>query len=313
MNENEIIADVIIIGGGPAGLSAALWCCELGMKTILFEKETEFGGQLLSIYNPIKNYIGVETGNGRELRDLFLKSDENRDFLRRLEADVAEINVTNKTAVLRSGEIFTYKALIVATGVRRRKLGVYGEEELQGRGIIDSGSKYREKAAGKTVVIVGGGDAAIENALILSEYAAKVYVVHRRNSFRARDEFLQQARQHPRIELLTNAEPGKFTGAQTLESVEIKDLQTGEVKMLPADIALIRIGVEPNTEMLRSQLDLDPNGYIMINAHCETNIMGIYAIGDAANPKSPTISTAAGTAAVAAKSAFNWTTQNKPV
>ena len=270
MNENETKLDVIIVGGGPAGISAALWCSELGMRSILFEKEAEFGGQLLSIYNPINNYIGVETRNGREMRDIFLRSVEKLDFSRRLEMEVSEVNVEDQTVLLKNGELFSYSALIIATGVRRRKLGVEGEEEFQHKGIIDSGSRYRENATGKTVVIVGGGDAAIENALILGEFAAKVCVVHRSEAFRAREEFLEQAKDHPRIELCTKTAVHKFIGdpvrtgslgsppglrsggrvsrtgwcdrvsQQTLGSVELEDLQTGECEMLPTDIALIR-------------------------------------------------------------------------
>ena len=362
MTEKQNIADVIVIGGGPAGLSAALWCSELGMKTILFEKEAEFGGQLLHIHNPIKNYLGVETMNGREMRDIFLRSVEKRDFFRRLETDVLEVNTADKSVLLKNSERYSYSALIVATGVRRRKLGVLGEEEFHGKGIIDSGSKYRENATGKTVVIVGGGDAALENALILSEFASRVYVIHRSEEFRARDEFLERAKNHPRIELCTKTIVRKFSGdpvrtgslgsppglrrggrvsrtgcsdrvswqtladdpvrtgsgsdwvfRETLESVELKDLQTGESKILPCDVALVRIGVEPNTEMLRGKVDLDQNGYVLVNAGCETSVAGVFAIGDGANPKAPTISSAVGMGATAAKAALRWTSRMKAV
>ncbi|MEJ7847777.1 MAG: FAD-dependent oxidoreductase [Pyrinomonadaceae bacterium] len=307
MIEKQKFSDVIVIGGGPAGLSAALWCSELGMSTVLFEKEAEFGGQLLHIHNRIENYIGIKAANGREMRDIFLRSVENRDFLRRLKAEVIEIDAANKNVILSTGEIWAYSAIIIATGVRRRKLGVEGEDEFQGKGIIDSGSKYRENAAGKTVVIVGGGDAAIENALILAEFAVKVYVVHRSNEFRAREEFLKNVKENPKIELLTNSVVRKFCGGKQLESVIIENLQNGETNVLPVDISLIRIGVQPNTEILNGQIGLNDSGFITANAVSETNVPGIFAIGDAANPNSPTISTAAGTGATAVKAVLNWT------
>ena len=313
MSEKQNTSDVIVIGGGPAGLSAALWCAELGMNTVLFEKEAEFGGQLLQIHNRIENYIGIETANGRELRGRFLESAAKWNFLRRLNADVTKVNAAEKTFTLKSGEQWFYSALIIATGVRRQKLGVAGEEEFRQKGIIDSGSKYRENAVGKTVVIVGGGDAAIENALILGEFAAKVFVVHRNTKFRARDEFLKIVKENPRIELLVNNSVKKFDGGQQLESVILEHSQTGEIRILAADIALIRIGVQPNTEIVYGQIDLDNGRYILTDSTCQTSIPNIFAIGDAANPISPTISTAAGTGATAAKAALNWTTQSKNV
>ncbi len=303
----------MVIGGGPAGLSAALWCAELGMSSVLLEKEAEFGGQLLRIHNRIENYIGIETANGRELRDIFLKSIERRNFVKRLSANVAEVNAADKSLLLKSGEVLSYSALIIATGVRRRKLGVPGEEEFRQKGIIDSGSKYRENAAGKTVVIVGGGDAAIENALILGEFAKKVFVVHRSSEFRARKEFLAKIKENPGIELLTNTIVKKFAGKQKLNSVSVQHLQTDKARELSADIALIRIGVQPNTEILNGQIDLDGSGYILTNSLCQTNSPGIFATGDAANPISPTISTATGTAATAVKSVLHWTTKLKTV
>lgn len=303
MNEKPNTSDVIVIGGGPAGLAAALWCSDLGMSTVLFEKEAEYGGQLLRIHNRIENYIGIETANGREMRDIFLRPIEKRKFLRRLNADVTEVNSAAKTVFLKSGELWTYSALIIATGVRRRKLGVVGEEEFRQKGIIDSGSKYRENAAGKTVLIVGGGDAAIENALILGEFAEKIFVVHRSSEFRTRKEFLEKVRENPRIELLTNRVVKKFAGGQHLESVILENPKTGETDALSVDTALIRIGVQPNTEFLRGQIDLDKNEYVILNTNCETSVASIFAIGDASNPLSPTISTAVGTGATAAKAA----------
>ena len=319
MNENKAKTGVIIIGGGPAGLSAALWCRELGMKTTLLEKGSEFGGQLLRIYGPIKNYIGVEAENGLEMRDIFLRAAGKREFVRRLNANILDLDTANNSVILHTGEIHYYKALIIAAGVRRKKLGAEGEEKFQGKGIIDSGSDYREKAKGKKTVIVGGGDAAIENALILAEFASKVSVVNRGENFRARGEFLEKAKRHPRIELYTNTIIKKFSGdpiraasgsgqadGQTLAAVETEDLQTSKLKIMPAEIALIRIGVQPNSEILSGKVELDPNGYVIVNTACESSTAGVFAIGDIANPVSPTISTAAGTAATAAKNALNW-------
>lgn len=301
MNERNTAPDVLIIGGGPAGLSAALWCLELGLEAVLFEKANECGGQLLQIYNPIKNYIGLETANGREMLDHFLRALGNKDSVIRVQAAAAEIDPTEKSIVLESGERYSAKALIIATGVRRRKLGVEGEDRFKGKGIIDSGSKEKEKAKDKTVLIVGGGDAALENALILGDYAAKICVVHRSASFRARQEFIDQAMANNKIEFRPSTTVQRFIGGENLEIVELANVTTGMTKDLAVDLALIRIGVEPNTELLRGKLDLDNGGYILVNSNCETNVSAVFAVGDAANPIAPTISTASGTGATAAK------------
>lgn len=301
MNEKNADADVIIIGAGPAGLSAATWCVELGLETIIFEKEAEPGGQLLRIFNPVTNYIGVETANGRELRDLFLTSFEKNKPVTRLSAEIAEIDPREKSIVTANGERFTARALIIATGVRRRSLNVPGEDLFQGKGIIESGSNEKEKATGKTVAIAGGGDAAIENALILADTASKVYVVHRRSELSARIEFTERAFNHPKIEFRFETVVKGINGNREVEAVELVKVNTGTAEELAVDIVLVRIGVEPNTALLRGKIDLDSKDYILVDNNCETSSPSVYAIGDAANPVAPTISTATGTGATAAK------------
>ena len=300
MNEKNAVANVIIIGAGPAGLSAAAWCVELGLKTIIFEKEAETGGQLLLIFNPVTNYIGIETANGRELRDRFARAFEKRKPLTRLSAEIAEIDPVAKSVVTAAGERFTAHALIIATGVRRRRLNVPGEDIFKGRGIIESGSNEREKAIGKTVLIVGGGDAALENALILADLASKVYVVHRRPELGARAEFTKNALNHPKIEFRLETDVSAIKGNDKVETVELTS-KNGELRV---EIVLVRIGVEPNTEFLKGKIELDNKDYIVVNSNCETSRDGVFAIGDAANPVSPTISTAAGMGATAAKVVF---------
>lgn len=313
MNENNPASDVIVIGAGPAGLSAAAWCDELGLQTIIFEKEAEIGGQLLSIFNPITNYIGIETANGRELRDIFADAVEKRKTVTRLSAKIASIDPGERSVVTAAGETFTAHALIIATGVRRRRLNVPGEEVFKGKGIIESGSNEREKAKGKTVLIVGGGDAALENALILADLASKVYVVHRRPELGARAEFTEKAVNHPNIEFRLETVVGAIKGGDKVEAVRLANCKDGTTEELPVDIVLARIGVEPNTEFLKGKIELDDKGYIAVNSNCETSLDGVFAIGDAANPISPTISTAAGTGATAAKALKAWLNRRMPL
>jgi thioredoxin reductase (NADPH) len=304
MGKNSFDADAMIIGAGPAGLSAATWCVELGLDTIIFEKEAEPGGQLLRIFNPVTNYLGLETANGSELRDHFLRAFEKTKLAARLSAEIAEIDPFDRSVVTSRGDRLTARALIIATGVRRRKLNVPGEEAFSGKGIIESGTNEKEKARNKKVLIVGGGDAALENALILADFASKVYVTHRRSDLSARSTFFEKAKLNPKIEFRLETVINTIKGDSKVESVELTNLTNGKIEDLAAEIVLVRIGVEPNTNILKGLIDLDPKGYIQINSNCETSTSGIYAIGDAANPVAPTISTATGTGATAAKAVF---------
>ena len=293
--------DVIIIGGGAAGLSAALWCDELGLNTLLLESNAELGGQLLRIYNKIKNHLGSEAKNGRELRDIFVRQIETRNFTLRLETKVREVDLEKKSVVLEKGETLFARAIIIAAGIKRRKLNVAGEEKFQNKGIIQSGKRDQNLVKGKTAAIIGGGDAAFENALILAETATKVLLVHRGKDFRARKEFVGKVLENPKVEILTETVLTKFIGNEEIEAVELKNLKTGDTKILPAEAALIRIGVAPDTEIFRGKIDLDERGYIKIDSRCETNVKDIFAVGDVANPVAPTVSSAVGMGATAAK------------
>ena len=301
MSEDKKKYDVIIIGGGAAGLSAALWCDELGLSCLLLEAEAEFGGQLLRVYSRIENHLGSEANNGRHLRDCFVRQVENRGFTRRLQTKVSRIDAENKKITLPDGEEFSAKNLIIATGVRRRKLNVEGEDFFRGRGIIESGKKDAAAVVGKNVLIVGGGDAALENALILAETAKKVYLAHRRKDFRGRAEFLEKVLRHPKIKIFIESAVRRIAGKELIETVEIQNLKNGETQSMPVEAVLIRIGVAPNTEILSGKVNLDSDGYIKIDSNCETSVKGVFAVGDVANPLAPTVSSAVGTGATAAK------------
>ena len=296
--------DVIIIGGGAAGISTALWCDELGLSAIVLEASEEFGGQLLWTYNEIKNHLGIEAKNGREMRDIFLKQIENRRFERIFSAKISEIDFETKTVFTENGKKFSAEAIVIATGIRRRKLNVEGELKFQNKGIISSGKRDAEKARNKNVLIIGGGDAAFENGLILAETAKSVTIAYRGKTFRAREEFVTQAEKNPKIEILTETEVQKISGENQIEEIEFKN-----GKRHNFDLLLIRIGVEPNTDFLRGKIELDKNDYIKIDHLCETSAKMIFAVGDVANPISPTISSAVGMGATAAKAITNYKLQ----
>lgn len=300
MAEDAAIFDMVIIGGGPAGLSAALWCGDLGLRSVVLERSFEPGGQLLHTYNQIKNYPGIPSIAARELRDRFAGG--LADSLIITNADVDSTDLSRGVTTLSDGRQYRGRSILIATGVRRRELGIPGERYFWGRGVIDSGVKRRDALAGKLIAIVGGGDAAIENALVLSETAEQVIVVHRTDRFTARPEFLDAARRRTNIKFM----PGtRVTTIQGGTEVEYIGIETADGRRdVEVDAVLIRIGVMPNTEAFQGQIELDDKGYIVIDASCRTTLDRVYAAGDAANPTAPTIAAAIGQASIAVKSAI---------
>lgn len=311
LENNEF--DAVIIGAGPAGLSAAIWCRDLGLKAVILEKGSEPGGQLLQVYNPITNYPGVRTANGREMRDLFMETARSYGVDVLLSTEIVGIETEELSVITASGGRYGARAIILATGVRRRRLNIPGEAELAGKGIIESGSRDKDSTRGQTVAIVGGGDAAVENALILADHAERVYVIHRKSALSARDEFVKRAVETRSVEFVMDTAVTRINGSDSVESVELTDQKTKATRTLSTDRVLIRIGVEPNSQLLAEKADLDPNGYVLTNPSNRTSAAGIYAVGDVANPIAPTISTAAGDGASAGKAIHNLLTNKKPL
>lgn len=293
--------DVIIIGAGAAGLAAALWCDELGLDALVLEAAAETGGQLLRVYNPIENYLGVRAANGRALRDLFAAQVEAAEFDLWTEVEIAQVDLMAKRVGLRGDEALQAICLIIATGVRRRQLHVPGALELAGRGVMASGVRDRDEFAGEDVCVVGGGDAAVENALLLAEVCPTVTLVHRGAALSARAEFVERVRGEHCITVFTEAEVTRIIGGERVEAVEIK--RHGALKPFQMAVrgVLVRIGVEPNTELFRAQLATDERGYITVTSEQETSSANVFAIGDVANPRAPTVSGAVGAGATAAK------------
>jgi len=293
--------DVLIIGAGPAGLSAALWCDELGLDTLVLEQNEEVGGQLLSVHNPIENYLGMQAANGRELRDRFVEQTKDCDFDLWTNVEISSVDLKAKRITLRTGESLQAIAMIIATGLRRRKLGIPGETDFEGRGIIESGTRDRNLVAGKDVCVIGGGDAAVENALLLAEVCPTVTLVHRGKELRARREFAERLHTNHCITVFREAVVRRVWGAETVEAVEIE--RAGAIKSFQMAVqgVLVRIGFQPNNELFQSQLETDERGYVIVGSQQETSVGNVFAIGDVASPMAPTISSAVGAGATAAK------------
>lgn len=293
--------DVVIIGAGPAGLSAALWCDELGLDTLVLEQESAGGGQLNSIYGPIENYPGAPAKDGNEFFARFAERVDAADFDLWTGVEIADVDLKAKRIRLVSGEELQSISIVIATGVRRRQLGIPGENEFAGRGIIESPTRDREQFTGKDVVVIGGGDAAVENALLLSAVCPTVTLVNRSRALRARASFAQQLPGAHCITVFPESRVIRILGNDSVEAVEILRKDALKPFQMAAQGIAIRIGVEPNTALFHEQLSLDEGGYVTVTSNQETNIPNVFAIGDVSNPLAPTIIGAAGSGATAAK------------
>lgn len=293
--------DVIIIGAGPAGLSTAFWCDELGLDTLVLEQAEEIGGQLHRVYNPIENYLGLKTNNGKELLDLFAAGVETAEFDLWKQTTITSVDLKAKRVSLASGEELQSIAIVIATGVRAKQLGVPGEKEFAGKGMIESAARDRQLFAGKDVCVVGGGDAAVENALLLAEVCPTVTLVHRGKKLRARREFIEKLQAVHCITVFTESVLTRIIGEDDVVAVEIQRKQGLKPFQLAVRGVLIRIGVEPNTELFKDQLESDEKGFLVVNSAQETNVPMVFAVGDVSNPLAPTISGATGAGATAAK------------
>ena len=293
--------DVLIIGAGAAGLSAALWCDELGLDTLVLERGAEVGGQLLWVHNPVNNYLGLSAANGLELRDRFAARVEDAEFDLWTGAEIESADLGAKRVRLASGEELQSIFIIIASGLSRRKLGVPGEEEFAGRGVIESGARDRELYAGRDVCVVGGGDAAAENALLLAETCATVTLVHRGKKLRARAEFVERLKGTHCVTVFNESELVRVIGAEEVEAVEVRRRSAIKPFQMAVKGVLIRVGFQPNTELFRGQIDLDERGYARVTSEQETSAENVFAVGDVASPLAPTVSGAAGAGATAAK------------
>lgn len=293
--------DVIIIGAGPAGLSAAFWCDELGLDTLVLEQANSIGGQLHRVYNPINNYLGLKTRNGRELLEYFSADVDDAGFDLWTDAEIDSVDLRAKRISLRSGEQLQSIAIVIATGVRARSLNIPGEREFAGKGMIESATRDRDLFAGQDVCVVGGGDAAVENALLLAEVCPTVTVVHRGKKLRARREFVERLQPNHAVTVFTESVLTRIIGDDRVEAVEILRKDGLKPFQLAVRGVLIRIGVEPNTDLFREQLALDQRGYVTVTNEQETSVPMVFACGDVSNPVAPTISGATGAGATAAK------------
>lgn len=298
---------LVIVGSGPAGLTAALYAARADLNPMVFEGSA-VGGQLM-ITTDVENYPGFPDGiMGPDLIDRFRKQAE-RFGARLRQVDVTKVDLLRRPFRVWVGdEELTTDAMIVATGATAKWLGVPGEEKLTGRGVSAcatcDGFFFRDQE----LIVVGGGDTAMEEALFLTKFASKVKIVHRRDAFRASKIMTQRAMDHEKIEIMWNSEVIEIHGEDEVTSATLKDTQTGEETRIDISGVFVAIGHEPTTEIFDGQLDLDENGYLVsgYRGDTHTSIEGVFAAGDVADHVYRQAVTAAGTGCMAAIEAERW-------
>ncbi|MGE1111839.1 NAD(P)/FAD-dependent oxidoreductase [Priestia megaterium] len=296
--------DVLIIGGGPAGISAALWCKRLGVECLLLEEQAQLGGQLFTIYNEIIDYPGIQAENGIEMQRKMVQHFIDMDCLYEANTKVISIEERSKTVKVKQQETekeIGYTYLILATGSSQRKLGVPGERQMMDRGEVYSASADGERLKGKRVALIGGGDRAFEGAHLLASQAKQVYLIHRSTHFKAREQYVEKVLSNSSVKVMTDTEVTAIHGKHHVTSIDLKS-KNSECENLSVDAVLIRLGVAPNVELIKEKVTTTQSGLIVINEVHQSSNPAIYAIGDACTtPLFSSISSSAGQGSIVAK------------
>lgn len=292
--------DIIIIGGGPAGLSCALYTCRSRLKTLLIEKGMA-GGQLL-LTERVDNYPGFPGGTSAAELSEKMKEHALEWGLEYIQGEITSLCMDGNKKIVSCGDedMFVARAVIIATGALPRLLNVPGEKELAGRGVsycgLCDGPLYRDKV----IAVIGGGDSAVEESVYLTRFAKRLYLIHRRDTFRAEKVLQEELFANKNIEVILNTIVNSINGKEVVSSLNIKNVQTVEERILPVQGVFIYVGMIPATSFLKDLVKLDENGYIFTDENMETSCKGIYAIGDVRNKTVRQVTTAASDGTIAA-------------
>lgn len=297
--DGETPVKVLILGSGPAGLAAALYAARAELQPVVLTG-MELGGQVSLTYT-VENYPGFPDGvGGQEMVEKFQKQAER--FGARIEYDTAvEVNLSQRPFRVKTyNNTYLAEALIITTGATPRHLNIPGETELTGRGVSYCATCDGYFFKDKDVVVVGGGDSALEESLFLTRYASSVTIVHRRDELRAGAVLQSRALSNPKIKFIWDTVIEEVNGTDAVKTVCLKNLKTGQVSELATDGVFIFIGHTPNTQLFKGQLEMDEGGYLVTDKLMRTNIPGVFAGGEVADPHYRQVITSAGMGAAAA-------------
>jgi len=307
------VREVIIIGSGPAGYTAGIYAARAGLNPLLIASSVEAGGELMKT-TEVENYPGFPSGlQGPELMDAF-RAQAERFGTEVLLDDVIEVDLAGTTKIVKTGggQTFEAKTVILATGAAYRELGLPREKELSGHGVswcaTCDGFFFREK----TIAVVGGGDSAMEEATFLTRFASKVYLIHRRDSFKASKIMQERAMANPKIEVIWNTEIAELLGDAKLNGVTTRNLVDGTEAKLDLDGLFIAIGNDPRVWLVENQIELTSEKFIKVEGRSsKTSLPGVFACGDVIDPTYRQAITAAGSGCVAALDAEHYLTDIK--
>ena len=298
--------DAIVIGAGPAGLSAGIYLSRARVKTLILSEGT-VGGQMILTYE-IANYPGVESISGYQL-SMIMRNQTKKfgcDIKSNILVETLALDKDLKEIVLADGTRYTADAVILSPGGRSRTLGMPGEDALKGKGISYCATCDGDFFTDKEIIVVGGGNSALEEAVSLTKYASKVTIVHQFDHFQAFEYAIEEARNHPKISLLMESSITAFHGNEKLEGVEITAIKSGLKQNHPIDGVFIFIGYIPNTEFLEGKVALSEWKEIIVDTDMQTSIRGIFAAGDSINKKYRQVTTAVADGTIAALAASKY-------
>lgn len=294
--------DVIIAGGGPAGLTAGIYIARAGLKAAVIERS--FAGGQMAISSTIENYPGYAEDTPGAVLANSMKIQTERVGAEIISADITEMDILGETKVFKTDKgDYSAPTAVLAMGAVPRHIGVPGEEELIGSGVSFCATCDGSFFKGRDVAVVGGGNTALEDALYLAKICNTVYLIHRRTQFRAQHKLNEMAFRTDNIKIMTPYSPIQITGKFSVESITVEQLETHEKETLPVSGVFMAVGQIPKSELIKGVIDLDPAGYIIADESCCTNVRGVFCAGDIRTKTLRQIVTATADGAVAATAA----------